>query len=254
MWAEDEAGPYQTIACPGKSWQPQGDPQRYPHEYLRGGTAKMLTLFEPRSGRVWVKGVTNTPDVVLHGWLKAELSSRLAELPPVADNLLPAQRREQWESWQAGLKVKPSLGPLVKLMPPLRALLVMDNLAGHHTPSLMVWLFNQGIMPLFTPLGGSWLNMAESIQRILKRRGLEGTQPETPEQIMEWLEQAAEGWNRAPTPFEWGGKRWVRRQRLRQKQSSNGWQRRVRVGGSGAVALHNLYTSPPLPQDDRLSA
>src|SRR5215212_8413769 len=103
-------------------------------------------------------------------------------------------------------------------------------LTGHHTPSLMVWLFNQGIMPWFTPLGGSWLNMAESIQRILKRRGLEGTQPQTPEQIMKWLEQAAAGWNRAPKPFEWGGKRWARRQRLRQKQkqSSNGWQRRER--------------------------
>ena len=32
------------------------------------------------------------------------------------------------------------------------------------------WLIQHGVMPLYTPLGGSWLNMAESIQRILKRR------------------------------------------------------------------------------------
>jgi transposase len=37
-----------------------------------------------------------------------------------------------------------------------------------------LWLCAHGIMPLYTPLGGSWLNMAESIQRILKRRALEG--------------------------------------------------------------------------------
>jgi len=28
-------------------------------------------------------------------------------------------------------------------------------------------LFEHGIMPLYTPLSGSWLNMTESIQRIL---------------------------------------------------------------------------------------
>ncbi len=236
VFCEDEAGPYSTLPYPGQSWQPQGEPARYPHEYIKNGTAKMLTLFEPKSGQVWVKGVKNTPNEVLHGWLKEQLSSILKQLPPVEDDLLPAERRLQWASWQVGLTVAPSLGPLVKLMPPLRALLVMDNLAGHHTPEFVAWLLSQGIMPLFTPLGGSWLNMAESIQRILKRRGLDGQHPETPEQIMAWLEQAGAGWNKAPTPFEWGGKRRARRQRLREKS----WQKRVRVGGSGAYAIHVL--------------
>ena len=57
-------------------------------------------------------------------------------------------------------------------------LLVLDNLAGHKTAAFVCWLFAHGIMPLYTPLGGSWLNMAESIQRILKRRALDGQHPE----------------------------------------------------------------------------
>ncbi len=64
--------------------------------------------------------------------------------------------------------------PLPDDLPPLRMLLVWDNLAGHKTPSLVDWLIQHGIMPLYTPLGGSWLNMSESIQRILERRALAG--------------------------------------------------------------------------------
>ena len=62
-------------------------------------------------------------------------------------------------------------------------------------------------MVLYTPLGASWLNMTDSMQRILKQRALDGQYPEKPEQIIEWLEAAARGWNRDPTPFEWGGRR-----------------------------------------------
>jgi hypothetical protein len=49
-------------------------------------------------------------------------------------------------------------------------LLIWDNLAGHRSDKMVDWLFAHGIMPLYTPLGGSWLNMAESMQRILVRR------------------------------------------------------------------------------------
>ena len=48
---------------------------------------------------------------------------------------------------------------------------------GHYTTDLVLWLFEHGIMPLYSPLGGSWLNMAESIQRILFQRGLAGQYP-----------------------------------------------------------------------------
>lgn len=122
--------------------------------------------------------------------------------------------------------------PDAEELPPLRMLLVWDNLIGHLNAELLLWMFAKGIMVLYTPLGGSWLNMSESIQRILARRALEGEHPRQPEQIIEWLEAAARGWNRAPTPFEWGGRRAARRARARKRRHS--------VGGSGA------YTRRPI--------
>jgi hypothetical protein len=227
VWCCDEAGPFQTIPHPGPSWQPEGQPARQPHEYIRNGTAKVLTLFHPADGRVLVAGVTTCTNEVLHPWLKRELSEILAGLvePPPTEQA----SREAWLRWQQGLTVKPTLP---EELPSLRMLLVLDNLTGHKTPALLLWLFAHGIMPLYTPLSGSWLNMAESIQRILKRRALAGQHPSTPEQIMAWFEAVAEHWNETPTPFEWGGKRQRRRQRQR--------ERRHRTGGSGA------YTRRPV--------
>lgn len=45
VWCQDAAGPYQAIPQPGASWRPVGSPARQPHEYIRGGTAKLLTRF-----------------------------------------------------------------------------------------------------------------------------------------------------------------------------------------------------------------
>jgi len=56
VWVEDEAGPYQTVSYSGQSWQPENHPVRQPHEYIRNGTAKMLTFFHPATGQVRVKG------------------------------------------------------------------------------------------------------------------------------------------------------------------------------------------------------
>jgi hypothetical protein len=232
VWCCDEAGPFQTIPQPGPSWQPEGEPARQPHEYIRNGTAKVLTLLHPADGRVHVEGVTSCPNTVLHPWLKRQLSEILAGLPEPPPTAQAS--REAWQRWQEGLSVKPTLPDE---LPPLRMLLVLDNLTGHKTPALLLWLFTQGVMPLYTPLSGSWLNMAESIQRILKRRALAGQHPETPEQIIAWFEAVAQHWNRSPTPFEWGGKRQRRRQRQR--------ERRHRAGGSGA------YTRRPVARRSR---
>jgi transposase len=124
---------------------------------------------------------------------------------------MPEQERSalaRWETWLG----HPPREPL----PPLRLILIWDNLAGHLSWSIVRWLFQHGVMPLYTPLSGSWLNMAESLQRIIARRALAGQHPQSPQEIIEWLEDTLDGWNRAPTPFLWDGKRRERRRRARQ--------------------------------------
>jgi len=216
VWCQDEAGPYQTVPYPGAGWQPEGDPLRQPHEYLRAGTAKLLTLLRPATGEVRGNGVRSSRNAVLHPWVQAELTQILAALPtaPVAEAERPLAAR--WATWLGHEPRDP--------LPPLRLILVWDNLAGHLSWSIVAWLFQHGVMPLYTPLSGSWLNMAESVQRIISRRALAGQHPQTPDEIMGWLEETVAGWNQAPTPFVWGGKRQARRERARQR----------RIGGSAA--------------------
>jgi hypothetical protein len=226
VWTEDEAGPFQTVPYPGQHWQPVGDPVRQPHEYVRAGTAKQLTLFCPASGQVRVKGVRRTTNAVLHPWLEAELEAVLATLPAPAERSA-AENRRLWQRWQQDLSRPISLP---EELPPLRLLLVLDNLSGHYTVDFVLWLFAHGIMPLYTPVSGSWLNMAESVQRILIRRALSGQHPQTTDEIVAWLEATARGWNRQPTPFVWGGKRHARRLRARARARA----RRHALGGSGA--------------------
>ena len=243
VWTEDEAGPYQAIPQPGAHWRPTASPARYPHEHIRHGTAKLLTLFHPASGQVRVKGVTSAANGVLHPWLATELTAVLATLPePPAQT--EAERRAAWERWQDGLTVPFTLPAR---LPPLRILLVLDNLTGHKTPALVLWLVAHGVMPLYTPLSGSWLNMAESIQRILVRRALAGETPTSPDDILDWLEATARGWNAAPTPFEWAGKRQLRRERSRQRHHHP-------LGGSGACARRPIHRrATPLDQWRRSS-
>jgi hypothetical protein len=224
VWCQDEAGPYQAIPQPGPAWCPTSDPARLPHEYVRGGTAKLLTLFRPATGEVRAEPVRSAPNAVLHPWLTTELAAILATLPTPSSG---AGDRDAWTIWQTGLSVPFTL-PAV--LPPLRMLLVLDNLVGHKSPELIGWLVEHGVMPLYTPIGGSWLNMVESLQRILAGRALAGQHPESAEQVMEWLAATVRGWNAAPTPFTWGGRRAARRARQRQHA----------LGGSGAVCHRSL--------------
>ena len=202
-----------------------------PHEYERGGTAKLLTLFRPATGHLRAKGVLSAPNAVLHPWLKEPLTEVLAEIErkQPTETLPPEAQRPpcaQWETW---------LGhPLRRPLPPLRIVLVLDNLAGHLSYDLVLWFFDHGVMPLYTPIGGSWLNMAASIQRIIVRRALCGQHPKNAQQVIDWLEQTVDGWNQDPTPFVWNGKRRRRRERARLR----------RLGGSGAAVVHgNLIAS-----------
>jgi len=218
---QDEAGPYQTVPYPGESWEPQGDPARQPHEYVRHGTAKLLTLFRPATGEVRAKGVRNAPNAILHPWLQEELTAILATLPEVTT---PEEERPAAARWKTWLGHEPR-APL----PPLRLILIWDNLTGHLSWSIVHWLFQHGVMPLYTPLSGSWLNLAEALQRIIVRRALSGQHPQTPEEIITWLEDTVAAWNEDPTPFTWGGKRRDRRERARQR----------RLGGSPAVPANH---------------
>jgi hypothetical protein len=230
VWCQDEAGPYQAIPQPGASWQPEGLPAHRPHEYVRGGTAKLLTLLRPASGEVRARPVDRAPNEILHPWLLHEIDAILAALPPLTDPAAPERRAAAWE-WR-----EESLWDLATL-PPIRLLLVWDNLKGHQTPALLDALVERGVWPLFTPLGGSWLNLAESVQRILGRRALDGQHPQSAQEVMTWLSEQVAGWNDAPTPFAWGGKRAARRQRAR--------ERRHRLGGSGG------YTRRPIARRRR---
>jgi hypothetical protein len=224
---EDEAGPFQAVPHPGGSWRPRGHPATRPHEHVRGGTCKLLTLFHPAAGHVHIQPVSSRTNPVLHGWLQERLAAIVAALPARAAPAGAAAVRAAWEAWRDGLAERFALPDQP---PPLRALLVWDNLAGHKSAEMAVWPCRHGLMPLPTPLGGSWLNMAESIQRVPKRRTLDGQHPRGPAEIGGRFEQTAQAWNRRPTPFLWNGKR---RQR-RRKRPGGGHA----IGGSGAHTRH----------------
>jgi DDE superfamily endonuclease len=225
LWCQDEAGPYQAVPQPGPSWEPIGEPAHRPHEYARGGTVKLLTLFRPATGAVRAEPVERATNAVLHPWLQRELEAILQECPPAPAEPPPGRRWADWDHFAAewGLDGRRA---------PLRILLVWDNLAGHKSLRLEHWLLDHGILPLWTPIAGSWLNLAESVQRILVRRGLAGQHPESTDDLKTWLAASVRGWNADPTPFVWGGKRAARRRRAR--------ERRHRLGASGG------YTHRPI--------
>ncbi|EFH79784.1 transposase [Ktedonobacter racemifer] len=164
----------------------------------------------------------SAPNAVLHPWLTEQLTQVLAEIEKIHPRaeLPPEEQRPtcaRWETWLGYPPHNPE--------PPLRIVLVLDNLAGHLSYDLVRWFFEHGVMPLYTPIGGSWLNMGESLQRIIVRRALAAQHPQTAQQVIEWLEQAVAGWNADPTLFVWNGKRRKRRERARLR----------RLAGSGAA-------------------
>jgi hypothetical protein len=71
--------------------------------------------------------------------------------------------------------------------------------------------------------------MAEALQRIIVGRALAGQHPHTAAELIRWLEGTVAGWDRAPTPFVWDGKRRERRQRARPRHLG---------GAAAALAEH----------------
>ncbi len=65
VWCQDEAGPYQAIPQPGAGWRPEQEGQLQPHEYIRAGTAMLLTLFRAGTGELGAQGVQSAPNIVV---------------------------------------------------------------------------------------------------------------------------------------------------------------------------------------------
>lgn len=232
---QDEAGPYQTKPYPGASWRVSGRTGKYDHEYIRNGTAKIMTLLRPHTGLVWLKGVRSTKNAVLHPWIKESVRAINKTLKPIEESKHKAFKLKVHEHFGEAIWSKELL---LEKWPVPRFLLIWDNLTGHKSYEMVKWLFEHGVIPLYTPLGGSWLNMTESIQGILKRRALGGTHPKSPEEIINAFEAAVKGWNKNPTPFVWHGKRFEKRRRA--------WERRrlAASGGSAVPYRGTLYWAP----------
>jgi hypothetical protein len=168
---------------------------------------------------------------VLHPWLQRELTAILATCPPVPEcspDERPVGRR--WADWDW----HPHAADLDHFLPPIRLLVILDNLKGHHTPAFVQWCAQRGSCLLSTPIAGSWLNLAEAVQRIVATRALGGQHPTSAQEVMDWLAAEVRGWNAHPTPFVWGGKRAARRQRARAR-------RHALAGAAG-------FTHQPLPR------
>lgn len=208
-----------------------GKPATQPHEYFRGGTAKMLTLFRPSSGELRLEPVARTTNNVLHPWLMGELECILAGLPGKRADI-----DAHWLDWATWRWPDERIREYTSNpTPEVRLLLVLDNLTGHYSRSFVSWCLEHGVALLYTPLGGSWLNMAESMQRIVIRRAVSGQHYQSSGELMAALTAASHWWNANPTPFIWGGKRQERRRRAR--------ERRYAIGGSGACAIRPLTHS-----------
>ena len=196
----------------------------------------MLTRVRPATGAVRAEPVTSAPNAVRHPWRPRERTTILAPCPPVSDPTAPGRH---WSVWSA----RDDPFGFNATLPPLRLLLVWDTLAGHHSAAIVGWCHAHGIWLLCTPSAGSWLNMAESVQRIIVRRALDGQHPTDAPAVIDWFAQAVRGWNADPTPFPWGGKRAARRMRARERHHG--------LRGSGACTPRPVRRSRGAPTGAR---
>jgi hypothetical protein len=214
VWWEDEAGPFQAVPQAGRRWPIEGHPATQAQEWIRGGTTKGMTLFEPSTGVLDLPPPARGTHPVLPAWLKEELEKKLARLPAAAPIPAADANRAPWAVWQEGLPIRFTL-PAER--PAFRARLGGDNWTGHKTPEMGGWFWAHGLLPWYTPLGGSWWNRAESIQRLRKRRALARQHPDSGEPIGRWREAVATHGTQHPPPLLWGGKRQQRRRRGRER-------------------------------------
>jgi len=79
---------------------------------------------------VHLKPVSSCTNAILHGWLKEQLEAVLATMPPPAAPADATLTCAAWETWQDGLAERFTLPAD---LPPLRMLLVWDNLTAYST-------------------------------------------------------------------------------------------------------------------------
>ena len=154
VWCTDQAGPFQTMPYAGQSWRPEGKPARQPHEYLRDGTAKILTLFRPADGKVRLAGVTTCTNAVLHPWLKRELTAILAPRcpsPPAKAATIEASRRPE-PPGSDGRKLTSSRHPQ-RIAAAAGMPLVLTTWPATRRPVTGLWLFRSRHHALIYPAG-----------------------------------------------------------------------------------------------------
>ena len=188
---QDPIRPFPRLGRPGKRKDSQFDRTTNTSE---GIPPKLLTLFRPATGELRAEPVERTTNAILHPWLKAQLLAILEQCPP-APEVVPEGRR--WQDWD----IYPAAEQLDRFFPPVRMLLIWDNLAGHKSPSLTQWCAEHGILLLSTPNAGSWLNMAESVQRIIKRRALQGHHVYDVEMLKDWFRERLRAGIGIPRPL-----------------------------------------------------
>lgn len=98
------------------------------------------------------EAVQQSNNAILHPWLKRERTAILKQCPP-APEVIPIGRR--WQDWD----IYPAADQLDRFFPPVRMLLIWDNLAGQKSHSIVQWCPEQCILLLSTPLqvpGSTW--------------------------------------------------------------------------------------------------
>src|SRR5258708_34207708 len=137
------------------------------HQYIRGKTCKLLTLFRPATGELRAEPVDQSTNAILHPWLKGELTAILKECPPAPQEVPEGRRWQDWDPF-------PAAEHLDRMYPPLRMLLIFDSLAGHYSRDLVRWCQEHGIGLLYTPCPASCPKMSQSQQAMLIRLPVAG--------------------------------------------------------------------------------
>jgi hypothetical protein len=198
----------------------------------------VLTLFRPTTGAVRGEPAVQTTNAVLHPWRKRALGAIRGQCPPVPPGAAAARRWGRWDG-------PPDRAVRDAHLPPIRVSVVLDTRHGHHPASLVRWCAARGLLLRPTPVGGSWLNLAEAGPRLIVRRAVAGQPPRRVPDRPAWCAATLRGGNAAPPPFEWGGTRAARRPRAR--------TRCHRLGGSGG-GTHRPIRRRPRPSEQWLPA